>query len=249
MAKSLIPLDVIASDLVGDIDDSLGKRKFKFTRHLVNGYRRLNMFLGGNTEVKSILLEFSNVIALPCDFQYLTKVGVRRHGSHYIAILSVSNDTIRRPLNDTDTCNYLSDAWNGADLGPQYTFHNVWGGGRAYGEMYGIGRTVHNSGAYSIDKSEGLIYLGSNIPPDSEIIVEYVGNGISNGLKMVPMEMKECLEFYAKWKYYADKNLAMAQTNEIAYKKEYNVLKRYYNHQNPLNFAAKVNEMLSPTNS
>lgn len=249
MARSLIPLDVIASDLVGDIDDSTGKRKFKFTRHLVNGYRRLNMFLGGVTEVKSVILGFSNVIELPSDFQYITKVGVRRKGSAMIAILSLSNVSCRKAMSDTDTCEYLNDTWSGDEIGPRYTFFNVWGAGRSYGELYGMGRTVLNSGTYSIDKNEGVIYLGSNIPPDSEIIIEYVGNGISNGLKMVPMELKECLEFYAKWKFYADKNPSMAQTNENAYKKEYNILKRYYNHQNPIDFAAKVNEMISPTNS
>ena len=246
MARSLIPLDVIASDLVGDLDDSTGKRKFKFTRHLVNGYRRLNMFLAGKTEVKSILVGFSNVIALPCDFQYVTKVGVRRNGC--IAVLSVSNDVNRRVMTDTATCDYLTGIWEGNSTGPSYTFHNVWSGGRSYGEMYGMGRTVYNNGAYSIDKSEGLIYLGSNIPVDAEIIVEYVGNGISNGLSMVPMELKECLEFYAKWKYYADRNPSMANTNHELYKKEYNILKRFYNHQNPIDFAAKVNEMISPTN-
>ena len=247
MSRSLIALDLIASDLSGDIDDSTGKRKFKFTRHLVNGYRRLNMFLGGVTEVKSVLVGFSNVISLPVDFQYITKVGVRR-GNSCIAILSVANDVNRRVMNDTAACDYLTDTWNGAAAGPNYTFYNVWGAGNYYGEMYGMGRTVYNNGTYSIDKGEGLIYLGSNVPPDAEIIIEYVGNGISNGLKMVPMEMKECLEFYAKWKYYADKNPNLSNTNYVLYKKEYNVLKSYYNHQNPIDFAAKVNQLISPTN-
>lgn len=249
MARSIIPLNIIASDLSSDIGDSMGKYKIKFTRHLLAGYRRLNMFVGvGKTEVKSVIMGYSNVIDLPCDFQYITKIGVRRPGCTCIAILSVANDVGRRLLSDTETCDYLVDTWSGAEPGPGYTFHNVWSDGNSYGEMYGAGRGVSNSGAYSIDKSEGLIYLGSNIPTDAEIIIEYVGNGISGGLNMVPMELKECLEFYAKWKYYADKNPNMASTNYTLYKKEYNNLKRYYNHQNPINFAAKINAMLSPTN-
>ena len=249
MARSLIPLNIIASDLSSDTEDSLGKRKAKFTRHLLAGYRRLNMFLNGKTEVRTAIMAFSNVIALPCDFQYVTKVGVRRSGSKCIAVLAVNNSDKRRVLNDTDTCDYLNSMWSGAESGPQYTFYNSWDArGNYYGELYGMGRGVHNSGTYSIDKHEGIIYVGSNVPPDSEIIVEYVGDGISNGVTMVPMELKECLEFYAKWKFYADKDLNLAKDNETWYKKEYNNLKRYYNHQNPISFAMKVNELISPTN-
>lgn len=248
MARSLIPLDVIANDLSGDTGDSVGKFKMKFTRHLLAGYRRMNMFLAGKTEVRSVIMQFSNLISLPCDFQYITKIGVRRPGCRCIAILTVCNEVGRRLLNDTETCDYLNNTWSGAEAGPGYTFYNVWGYGNYYGEMYGMGRGVFNSGTYSIDKSEGLIYLGSNIPTDAEIIIEYVGDGISNGVRLVPMELKECLEFYAKWKFYADKNRALAKDNEGWYKKEYNNLKRYYNHQNPINFAAKVNAMISPTN-
>lgn len=247
--RSLIPLNIIASDLAGDVEDSLGKRKFKFTRHALAGYRRLNMFLVGKKEVKTEVLAFSNAIALPCDFQYITKVGVRRSGSKCIAILTVSNDVTRKTLSDTDTCDYLTGIWEGNAVGPSYTFYNAWSGGTYYGELYGMGRTVHNSGTYTLDKDEGVIYIGGNIPSDSEIIVEYVGDGISNGVTMVPMELKECIEFYAKWKFYADKDRGLAKDNEAWYKKEYNNLKRFYNHQNPIDFAMKVNEMISPTNS
>lgn len=246
--RSVIPLDVIAGDLSSDIGDSTSKYKIKFTRHLINGYRRLNMFLDGKTEVKTVILEFSNVISLPCDFQYVTKVGVRRPGHPCIAILSVSTDVGRRILSDTDTCNYLNSTWTGAELGPRYAFYNAWGYGNYYGELYGFGRGIVNAGTYSIDKSDGIVYLGGNIPPDSEIIIEYVGNGISNGLTMVPMELKECLEFYSKWKFYSDKNPNLANINYEMYKKEYNILKRYYSHQNPISFALKVNQSISPTN-
>lgn len=249
MARALTPIDIVASDLCSDIGDSLGKNKIKFTRHLINGFRRLNMFMTGKTEVKSIVLDFSNVIELPCSFLYLTKVGVRRRGSTCIAILTVSSDVGRKTLSDSETCDYLTGIWEGNAIGPNYTFYNAWKGGAYYGELYGIGRTVYNSGTYSIDKNEGLIYIGGNIPSDSEIIIEFVGTGLENGVTMVPTELKECLEYWAKFRYYADKDPRMSQMNHELYKKEYNNLKRFYNHQNPIDFAVKVNEMLSPTNS
>lgn len=250
MSRSVISLDVIASDLCSDIGDSTLKHKFKFTRHLLAAYRRLNMFLlPGATEVKSIVLPHSNRIALPCDFQYVTKVGVKRQGSNHIAILTLVDGGNSPKMNDTNTCEYLNTIWGGRDLGPQYVFYNVWGlSGLFYGELYGFGRGVWNQGTYTIDPLNGIIELGSNLPVDSEIIVEYVGNGISNGLVVVPMELKECMEFYAKWKFYADSNSRLAETNKHDFEREYNILKRLYNYKSPSQLATAVNKSISPTN-
>lgn len=244
--RSLIEIDVISNDLCSDIGDSTYKHKIKFARHIVNGYRRLNMFLNGATEVKTVIMSYDNQIVLPCDFMYITKVAARRNGC--LAVLSVSNDVNKRRLSDTECCDYLNNIWDGSYSGIGYPFYNAWGYGNYYGELYGMGRTVINNGTYSIDKSEGILYIGSNIPTDSEIVVEYVGSGLANGLKYVPMEMKECLEFYAKFRFYADKNVTQAQINEGRFKKEYNILKRYYNHMTPMSFAALVNQSFSPTN-
>lgn len=248
MSRSLIPVDVIASDIAGDFGDSTGKRKFAITRHLVNGYRRLHTFLLSEKSTQTIILPFDNAINLPCDFLYVSKVGVRREPGGCIAILSVASDPDRQILSDSATCDYLNSVWNG-EYGPGgYPFYNAWGYGNYYGELYGMGRGVVNNGTYYVDKAQGILYIGSNIPPDSEIIIEYVGNGVTNGLKVVPMEMKECLEFYAKWKYYADKNPNLSNINYQMFKKEYNILKRYYNNKTPYQIATAVNEAISPTN-
>lgn len=247
MGKSLIPLDIIASDLAADIGDSTLKHKYTFTRHLMAGYRRLNMFMLPSKQIKTTVLQFDNQISLPCDFMYVTKVGVRRNGC--IAVLSLVNDVQKRKLSDTETCDYLNSVWDGSYVGEGYIFYNAYGwGGQYYGELYGMGRTVLNNGVYSIDKENGIIYIGSNFPPDAEIVIEYVGDGISNGVKLVPMEIKECLEFYAKWKFYSDRNVTQGQINYNYFKKEYNVLKSYFNHMTPIQIASRINESFSPSN-
>ncbi len=249
MSRALIPLEVLANDLCADIGDSTYKHRIRFTRNLVNGYRRLNMFMNSITEVKTVVLAYDNAINLPCSFLYVTKVGIRRPGYPCIAILTLSNDINRSVLSDSDCCQYLSDVWSGGYAGPGYTFYNAWGAnGYYFGELYGMGRTVINNGTYSINKSTGTLYIGSNCPPDSEIVVEYVGTGLDGGLKYVPTELKEVLEFYAKWRHYMDNNPSMAQMNHELYKKEYNILKRYYNHRTPLQIATAVNQSISPTN-
>jgi hypothetical protein len=248
MGKSLVSLDVVANDLCSDMGDSTYKHKAKFSRHLLAGYRQLSMFISPSKEVKTVILSYDNQISMPCDFMYVTKVGVRRNGC--IAVLSLSNDVGKTRLNDTECCDYLNSVWDSGYAGATYPFYNAWGaGGYYYGELYGMGRTVLNEGTYSVDKVNGIIYIGSNIPTDAEIVIEYVGDGISQGIKYVPMELKECLQYYAKAEFYADRNVTQSQINENKYKKKYNNLKRYYNHQRPIDFAAKVNESFSPTNS
>lgn len=248
MSKALISIDTIGFDLCSDIGDSVYRHKAKFNRHLINGYRKINTFIGNSFSVKTAVLQVDNVIEMPCDFIYETKVGVMRNGR--IAMLSLDKGVAQRhKLNDTETQDYLSDIWtNGYGAYEGYWFYNAYNGGQFLGELYGAGRCVLNGGTYSIDKTNGVIYIGGNIPQDSEIVVEYKSDNTSNGLNLVPIEMKECLEFYAKWKFYADRNPTLAQVNKTEYKKDYNQLQRFYNYENCLYATGEINKMYSPSN-
>lgn len=249
MSRALTPLDVLSNDLCADVGDSTYKHKIRFTRNLINGYRRMNMFMNSITEVKTCVLQYDNAISLPCSFLYVTKVGIRRPPNPCIAILTLSNDVVRSPLSDSDCCNYLNSVWDGGYNGSAYTFYNAWGwDGYYYGELYGMGRTVINNGTYSIDKSTGTLYIGSLCPPDSEIVVEFVGTGLENGLQYVPTELSECLGYYAKFRHYLDNNPSLSEMNYGLFKKEYNILKRFYNHVTPLDMALAVNSVISPSN-
>lgn len=246
MSKALISLDQIVSDIVGDFEDSTLKHKFKLMRHVMAGYRQLNQYIGNSFDVKTAVLDVDNSVNLPCDFIYETKVGVLHNGR--LAVLTLDPNVRYGKKNDSETNKYLSDIWYGDFGGPGYWFYNAYRAGNYLGELYGMGRGVWNQGTYSINKGEGVIHIGSHVPKDAEIVIEYKSDGISNGLKMVPMEMKECLEFYAKWKFYADRNVTQGQINYNMYKREYNKLQRFYNFRSALYFADRINEMFSPTN-
>lgn len=247
MAKSLISIDVMAFDLCSDIGDSLYKHKAKFTRHIISGYGKISKFIGNSFSVKTAVLKYSNAIQLPCDFIYETKVGIRKNGR--IVVLSLDKGVEKKKYNDTETQSYINDILTQGYGGYQgYWFYNAYQGNAFLGELYGAGRCVINSGTYNIDKDNGVIYIGSNIPEGAEIVIEYKSDGVSNGLKLVPMEMKECLEFYAKWKFYIDKNPNLGQYNEDRYKRDYNQLQRFYNYETALYATGEINEMFSPTN-
>lgn len=246
MAKSLINLDIIATGLCDDIGDSVMKYKFRFMRYLLDAYRELNVFISPSFEVKTAILKTTNAIQMPDDFMYETKVGVMKNGR--IAILSLDNDVRKEILGDTETQSYLDSIWSGFGNYTGYYFYNSFRGNTFIGELYGIGRSIINNGTYNVDRNNGIIYIGSLTPKDTEIVIEYKSDGISNGLKLVPIEMKESMEFYAKHKYYMDKNPNLGMANYNLYKKSYNKLQRYYNWQDSLYATTEINKMFSPSN-
>ena len=242
--RSLISLDIIASGLCDDIGDSVQKHKFKFTRHLIDGFKELNMYIGESISVKTVVLSGTNAIEMPCDFMYETKVGVRNKKTGVITVLSLDKSIQKESIGDTEVQDYINDVWSGLGGYSNYTFYNYNGSE----ELYGSGRSVSNNGVYNINKSEGVIYIGSLLPVDAEIVIEYCSDGISKGLELVPIEMKETLEYYAKKKYYADKNPNLSVMNEERYKRAYNKLQRYYDWHSALYATGEINKMFSPTN-
>ena len=246
MSKSLVPLEVIASDLSSDLGDSTGKWKFKLTRHLLAGYRKLHLYIDHDFDVKTAVLEYDNVVQLPCDFVYETKVGILYNGC--LAVLTLDKSIQAKSLTDSECSGYLNDIWSGSFSGEGYYFYNAFRGSESLGELYGLGRHVTNNGFYNINKKDGEIYIGSHIPVGAEIVVEYKSDGVSNGLKLVPVEMREALEFYAKFRWYADKNITQSQVNKNYYEEEYFRIKRLYNFKSALYMTSKINEYFSPTN-
>lgn len=247
MGKSLISIDTLALDMCSDMGDSVGRHKAKLTRYLISGYSEVSRYIGNSFSVKTAVLKYDNAIELPCDFVYETKVGVRRNG--YTAMLTLDHNVQREKLNDTETEKYLNNIWTNGYQGHEgYWFYNAYAGGMFLGELYGAGRCVLNGGTYSIDKDQGVIYIGSHIPEDAEIVIEYKSDGFSEGLSLVPIEMKDTLENWALYKFYAHKNPSLSENFHDKYKKAYNKIQRLYNYESALYATGKINEMFSATN-
>lgn len=248
MASNLVPIDIIARNIASGMGDSTGKFIFPITRHLLSGYREMNLFVGKDFNVKTAILEHDNVVCLPKDFVYETKVGVLYKG--HLAVLSLSKDVKRRKISQSEAEKELNDIWEGEyGLNLGYTFYNCFRGGNSLGEMYGYGRGVTANGFYSIDKKNGEIYIGSLIPKEAEIVVEYKSDGISDGLKLVPTEMEMCLSYYAKARFYEERrDFQAASWNEERFRQQRYKIKTLYNFKNALYFATDINEMFSQTN-
>lgn len=229
MSKSLVPIETIADDICVDLRDSTSRYKFSIMRKLMEGYRELHIYVDQEFCVKTAILAVDNVVSMPKDFVMETKVGVLKNG--VLAVMTLDTNIRRETLTQEQTEQTLNTIWNGGCWGEQYTFYNCHGG---VGEMYGMGGVVNCNGYYNIDRKKGEILIGSLMPVDAEIVVEYKSDGISDGLTLVPIEQWRCLKFYAKWQYYADINQGLAEINQDLWEKAYNKLKSTYNYRTAL---------------
>lgn len=247
MSKALIPIDIIASGICSGMGDSTNRKKYRITQHLLSGYKELHLFIGQDISIKTAILSYDNTINLPCDFVYVTKVGALYNGN--LAVLSLDKSVRKQSLTQSQSQEQLDAIFNGVFSGQGSTFYNCFRGGNYLGEMYGHGRGVLTSGYYSIEKTDGVINIGSQLPIGAEVVIEYKSDGISSGLKLVPTEMENVITNWAKWKYNEDiKDKYWAEYYEIRYEKTYNKLQRFYNTETALYMAATINESFSPTN-
>lgn len=246
MARSLVPLSVIVDDIAADIPGA-SKHKFKIMRHLLTAYRKMHTLLPDVFDVKTEIMDYQNVYECPCDFVFETKVGIKI--GEKIVVLNISDDRIEPvSLGDTQVRDWMQRAWDGEAEGDPYYFYNTYYNGSFLGEMYGYGRSVRNGGLYSIDRKNGTITVGGNIPKGSQLVLEYKSDGISNGLKLVPIEWREAMEFYAKHRFYQDRNITQSQINLNYYKKEFNNIDRLYSFRDALYMVGEIQEMFSPSN-
>jgi len=247
MSKALIPIKTIASSISAGLSDSTGKFEFTILRHLLSGWRELNLFLNQEFDIKTAVLSADNVVCLPENFVFETKVGILHNG--HLAVLSLDKSVQREKLNQSQSQERVASIFAGEYTGDMFPFYNVFRNGNFLGEMYGWGRGVHCAGYYNIDKKTGEIYIGSLVPEGAEIVIEYKSDGISDGLKLVPSEAEMCLSYWAKARFYEERrDFQAAEWNNREYEKHYNKLKRLYNFQNALYASAELNKSFSVTN-
>lgn len=238
MSRALVPMETIADDICADISDSTSRFKFSIMRKLMAGWRELNLYVDPSFCVQTAILSLDNVIQLPSNCVYITKVGIKRNG--IIAMMSLDSDIQKQSLTQEQTEQQLNCIWNGDFCGDQYTFYNCNGG---LGEYYGYGGNVNLNGYYNIDIGKGEIYIGSLMPDDAEFVVEFKSDGSSDGLILVPIQYWNCLKYYGLSEWYAGKNLGLAEYNRTAYEREYNKNQRLVNYRSALFMANEAQSL------
>lgn len=200
--RSLIPITDIANDVCESVGDVQKKHQRSVLRHIARCYQNLYLFLDGTTTVKTEVFPVGNVIELPSDFVYETKVAVKIDDRIVFINKNYDQDSnIEFDANQTQFGMYLADSLNLYDIEVDRSFTPFYNyEGNSVIKAYGSGS--YCGGLYNIDQKNGRILLGSNFPQGAEFVLEYKSDGVSNGLDLVPTEMEACLYNYGLWKYY-----------------------------------------------
>lgn len=236
MARQLISLIEIADVICEDSGDVTKRHRASILRHLATCYRKMNMFVSNETDVETVVCPITNVINMPSNFIYETKVGLK-YGDRIVFLDKNYDDTGSSVLNvnQSDAKAYIDGMLQSeVDRSSTVPFYNH------NGELlYGYGCGVRADGMYSVDRERGIIVIGSLIPKYCEIVVEFVSDGVSKGVKMVPIEMYDALYNYGMWKHFFQRRDSRWMQSAQDYDEAYYQLEMLYKFV-PINYIVKL---------
>lgn len=227
---NMVPISVIATGICDNFGDSDRKYFGEHLKNIIATYHFLHVFLSNQVSVKTITLSPDNIVDLPCDFVRETKMGIINPYGR-IATLSIDKN-LRAPVICT-TQSQVEAAINNINCNTAppdfYPFYNAYDRNNDYiGQLKGYSCAVNNLGYFNIDKENGVLIVSPNLPESQNIILEYISDGISQGLELVPIELVSCITNKSKAMFCLDKKDNREATYENLYQVDYKNVKRLY---------------------
>lgn len=190
-----IPLDSCVTDYMNEAD--YGNNQYFRLWHIA--YRGMeDLGLDAFYQIKSVKLPInSNLTAtLPSDYLNWSKVGAL-NGSGEVIPLNY-NDKLTTfadlsPTRLTQTQDESLGTWTW-----QYTWYNYWNG-YYYTNIYGVPSGGPFVGSFKIDLANGVILLNESYSYDY-VMLEYVASPAPNNEYYIPMQFREALISWLRWK-------------------------------------------------
>lgn len=170
-----------------DRDDFSSRNYKRYLQYAINTFKEEISF-GISPSVNVMYGDLSQssigVINMPDDYEYYTKVAILVNGRYLTLTLNPDMPLNRR----TDTCgDEIEDSDNAGTLnfnpfingGYGYAFAGHYRAGNYVGELYGMGGGFNRAGYFTVD--EKLRRFQFTNVPRTEVVIEYVGNGASEG--------------------------------------------------------------------
>lgn len=236
MSRALESITIIASDFCEDIGDTNERHHLRYQKKLLKAYKKLNLYVCPEIEVVSEIFPNNGEVQyeLPCDFVYETKVGIRHPNGAFVTLdlkrdLKLSN----KKYTDSEIQAQINGCFDGSIIGTEFMpFYNCHRAGNFVGELYGMGCGFHSNQWYNIQ--DGILEIGSLIPDDVEIVVEYKSNGLkSEGFRLVPTEIVPYLENQASMLFYEHSDPNKSLMFDVKAKAEYYRVKKLYSYRTP----------------
>lgn len=232
----VVPIDKVVRDACREAGDMDYKNYMPYLQFANDAYRDLSLYVIPNVSELTVRTEVlscgqNQVVNLPSDFVYETKVGICRNGK---TVLLTLNDNICQPLPAVDiNCDcQVTDQVDSALCGTctnnyGYYAFNGYSSNGSVGEIYGISLGFNISGYYKIDKG-GQRMLLQGIPQDAQIVIEYKSNGVGAGAELIPTEAENAIREFILFKAFRLRDKGFSDRAYRTYKTEYNKLKKLY---------------------
>lgn len=207
--RQWITLDECITDYMNEAELSV----HKYRKLFYIAYRGLNdLGLDAFYVVRSVKLPVNAnlTVTLPEDYLNYSKVGVL-NASGEIIPMGVNNKlTVDFDVSSTRLAQ-TQDNTIATQISEQGVWwYNYWNG-YSYGPVYGLASGTPIIGSFKIDNANGVIVLSENFTYDY-VMLEYVSSPKDGGEYYVPVQFKEAIIAYLRWK----DNISMPVKTHVA---------------------------------
>lgn len=150
--------------------------------------------------VKSVKLPVNDnlTVQLPADYLNYSKVGVLNQQGEIIPMGVNNNLTVAFDLSPTRLEQTQDDTLVTQANENGVWWYNFWTG-YGYGNLYGFPSGSPFIGSFKIDNANGVIVLSENFSYPY-VMLEYVSSPVEGGEYYIPIQFKEAVIAYLRWK-------------------------------------------------
>lgn len=218
--SNYITLDSVIQDYLNESEQS-NTKYFKLFHIAFRGMEDLGIDFFYKIQSVKLPVNANLTVTLPANYLNWTKVGVLNNRGEIIPMYynpnlttyaDLSPDRLEKTQDDTLS---LNGGWG------VNTWWNYWNG-TAYTNVYGVPSGAPFVGDFKIDTNNGVILLNERFRYDY-VMLEYVASSTENQEYMIPMQFREALISWLRWK----DNISipvkthMANSNIMIRRKEY----------------------------
>jgi hypothetical protein len=210
-------LDYVVKTVLTQMEEGTLRKYQPVLQLAIRGFRELSLYASTQVKTKHLPMLPNKAVNLPSDYVKYTKIGLCIDGR----VLTLGLDDSLCLNGDYGPCCDPLPSVAGAqkfdeyfDIGYQFSpyFHN----GQYVGGVFGYGGGFNGKGYYRINNETNQIQFSSEVPT-SEIILEYISDGISqDGTTLIPIEAIEPLVAFIFWKMAESPNIK-ARLGDIGY--------------------------------
>lgn len=194
--QSYITLDSIVTDYLNEAQLS-NNAYFRLWHIAFRGMEDMGMDAFYKVQSVKLPINANMTVTLPADYMNWSKVGVLNNRGEIIPLNYNDKLTTYADLLP-DRIEKTQDDTLGTYGAGNALWYNYWNGG-AYTNIYGVPSGAPFVGSFKVDTQNGVILLNENYEYEY-LMLEYIASPQAGGEYHVPMQFREALISWLRWK-------------------------------------------------